>query len=162
MGLDMFLMKETYIGANYDHNNITGTVEIYRKGELIPIKLDRISTISEEVAYWRKAWVIHTWFVDNVQNGEDDCGTYRVKYDQLVTLVNICKRILNEVEETGSRELAEELLPIDKGNECCGGVSLYGEDYFEELRLTVKMIDPVLAKVDPKDYSVTFEYRSSW
>ena len=25
-------------------------------------------------AYWRKANQIHAWFVDNVQQGNDDCG----------------------------------------------------------------------------------------
>ena len=29
----------------------------------------------EEVGYWRKANAIHGWFVRNVQNGKDDCGT---------------------------------------------------------------------------------------
>lgn len=35
-------------------------------------------SIMTEIAYWRKANHIHKWFVDNVQYGVDDCGTYEV------------------------------------------------------------------------------------
>ena len=31
------------------------------------------SRIIEQVGYWRKANQIHNWFVENVQDGEDDC-----------------------------------------------------------------------------------------
>lgn len=35
-------------------------------------------SISEQVAYWRKANQIHRWFVNIVQGGEDDCNPYEV------------------------------------------------------------------------------------
>ena len=45
----------------------------------------------EPVAYWRKANQIHNWFVENVQNGEDDCRCHdEVTEDKLLTLLNIC------------------------------------------------------------------------
>lgn len=28
MGLDMFLNKRIYVGANYEHNNVNGTIEL--------------------------------------------------------------------------------------------------------------------------------------
>ncbi len=34
-----------------------------------------VTTIREEVLYWRKANAIHQWFVENVQGGEDHFGT---------------------------------------------------------------------------------------
>ena len=42
---------------------------------------------------WRKANQIHNWFVENVQNGKDDCGTYEVSKEQLETLLDICKNV---------------------------------------------------------------------
>ena len=48
------------------------------------------------VLYWRKANAIHKWFVDNVQNGDDDCGDYEVYWEQLMELKGICKRIVEE------------------------------------------------------------------
>lgn len=38
------------------------------------------------IAQWRKANAIHNWFVTNVQDGNDDCGTYTVSVDDLVRL----------------------------------------------------------------------------
>ena len=78
MGLDMYLTKETYIGANYEFNEIGGTLELTREGSPIPIKLNRVVSISERIGYWRKANQIHNWFVENVQGGEDDCKKYYV------------------------------------------------------------------------------------
>ena len=53
--------------------------------------------IGEDVAYWRKANAIHKWFVDNVQDGIDDCGFHReVTEKDLKKLIRICKKILKE------------------------------------------------------------------
>ena len=57
MGLDMYLIRGTW---EDDH---------------------------EEVGYWRKANQIHKWFVDNVQDGVDDCGEYKVTKEQLIETV---------------------------------------------------------------------------
>lgn len=47
-------------------------------------------SINQNVAYWRKANQIHKWFVDNVQDGNDDCGTYEVSKEKLQLLLSIC------------------------------------------------------------------------
>ena len=72
---------------------IDGTIFITKEGKRVPINFNQISEIIESVAYWRKANAIHKWFVDNVQNGTDDCGKYRVTVDQLKQLVKACKDI---------------------------------------------------------------------
>ena len=94
MGLDMYLTRETYIGAEFSHRQIDGTIFITKEGARVPINFNQISEIIESVAYWRKANAIHKWFVDNVQNGTDDCGKYRVTVEQLKQLVKACKDIL--------------------------------------------------------------------
>ena len=43
-----------------------------------------------EVAYWRKANAIHRWFVNNVQDGIDECQETIVTRNQLFTLLQIC------------------------------------------------------------------------
>ena len=93
MGLDMCLTKETYIGARYSHNNISGKVELLKDGKPISIKVNRISEITEEVGYWRKANQIHNWFVANVQDGEDKCQKAYVSKEQLSKLLEIRKTI---------------------------------------------------------------------
>lgn len=44
---------------------------------------------------WRKANQIHNWFVQNVQNGKDECRTYRVTSAQLITLRDTCKKVID-------------------------------------------------------------------
>ena len=49
----------------------------------------------EYVAYWRKANSVHKWFVDHVQNGEDDCDFHNeVTKKDLEELREACRKIL--------------------------------------------------------------------
>lgn len=49
---------------------------------------------TKEIGYWRKANAIHRWFVENVQNGEDDCRDYFVTKEQLTELLNLVNQVL--------------------------------------------------------------------
>ena len=50
--------------------------------------------IMDQVGYWRKANQIHNWFVENVQDGEDDCRYHReVTEDDLQDLLSMCEKI---------------------------------------------------------------------
>lgn len=147
MGLDMYLYKKTYIGANYEHNCISGTLALKRQEEPINVNINKIVYIIENQAYWRKANQIHHWFVQNVQGGEDDCKPYEVSGEQLLELVELCKKVLAD------HSLAEELLPTYEG--FFFGNYEYDEDYFYDLQNTVNQ----LSDIDSDSY---YEYDSSW
>ena len=66
MGLDMYLTKHIYIGAEWDHLQIEGEIKLSTKGKNIPINFKKVSYIVESVAYWRKANAIHEWFVQHL------------------------------------------------------------------------------------------------
>lgn len=89
----MYLTREKYIGANYEHNQVKGIIDITVRGKKIPIDLKKVNCIRESVGYWRKANQIHKWFVDNVQDGNDDCKPYYVSTEDLEKLLNICKEV---------------------------------------------------------------------
>jgi hypothetical protein len=93
MGLDMYLNKKTFIGAEYEHRKITGSINLKEDGKPIPINLKRVSYIEERVGYWRKANQIHKWFVENVQDGNDDCDSYDVSKEKFLELLDICKKV---------------------------------------------------------------------
>jgi hypothetical protein len=154
MGLDMYLTKETYIGAEYAHRQIDGTIFITKEGKRIPINFNQISEITESVAYWRKANAIHKWFVDNVQEGQDDCGKYRVTIEQLKQLVKICKTVLKDHSKAG------ELLPPQSG--FFFGSTDIDEWYFEDLKSTIKQLTPIIKDYPSEDFDVTIYYQSSW
>lgn len=59
------------------------------------VKLYETSGIKlHNVGYWRKANQIHNWFVNNVQNGYDDCEYYEATKLQLEELLEICKMVV--------------------------------------------------------------------
>jgi hypothetical protein len=156
MGLDMYLSKKTYV-KQWEHkgdDNIK--VEVTQKGETVShIKPERISYIEEEVGYWRKSNQIHNWFVHNVQNDTDDCGTYFVSEEQLEELLELCKKVLD------NNKLAEELLPSTSG--FFFGSTDYDEWYFSDLTHTVEIIESLLSERNERGYlDGDVYYHSSW
>jgi hypothetical protein len=105
-----------------------------------------------EIGYWRKANAIHKWFVDNVQNGVDDCGDYKVTKEQLIQLRNTCNDVLRDVN------LAPELLPTQSG--FFFGNTNYDEWYFNDLEDTKRILDEI---IETKPYCLDeLYYSSSW
>lgn len=114
--------------------------------------------LSFEVGYWRKANQIHHWFVENVQDGEDDCKEYRVTYDQLRQLHDLCEQILKEPNEKKRLKLAKDLLPTQEG--FFFGTTDYDEYYFEELKDTVEILENLFKEEDAEE--ADYVYSSSW
>lgn len=155
MGLDMYLKKKIYIGANYSHNEVKGNIALTKRGELVKVKLNRISEIVEEVGYWRKANHIHKWFVNNVQKGKDDCGEYYVSKEQLEKLLADCKEVKKKPK------IAKEVLPTTKGF-FFGGTD-YDEYYMVEIDNTIKIVKDLLKEISTDDDTVgDIYYQSSW
>ena len=155
MGLDQYLNATEYV-SRYDRN--TDGLEINPAFTALIEQLNithydenGFSGISFDVpmAYWRKCNQVHQWFVDNVQDGEDNCGTYFVSREHLETLIDLCKQVLAD------HSLADELLPSQAG--FFFGSTDYDEWYFKDLENTVKQLTRCLAS--PYDY---FQYSSSW
>ena len=154
MGLDMCLKKKTYVGANYEHRNVKGKIDLSVGDERLNVKFSRVSEIVEEVGYWRKANQIHNWFVQNVQDGIDECQESLVSLEQLTELRDLCQKI----NKSKSVKQAAELLPPAQGF-FFGGEDL-DEYYFEDLKDTLKILNPLIKEVE-KDGGEVY-YRSSW
>lgn len=157
MGLDMYLTKETYIGAKYEHRKVKGKIEIAIDSEIMPIELNRVESITEQVGCWRKANQIHAWFVENVQAGIDECQTAPVSKDHLIELLGLCQRVKDE------HSLAGELLPPQSG--FFFGTTELGEWYWQDIDDTISILSPILAgwpNRDSKNYPPEFYYHASW
>ena len=112
----------------------------------------------KEEFYWRKANAIHKWFVDNIQEGIDDCGKYEVSKEQLIELVSIIGEILEEPNKVEQIKLAKELLPT-----CPGfffGSYDYDSYYFETLENTYETLGILLNRINFNEYDIF--YQSSW
>ena len=113
------------------------------------IKPERISEIVEEVAYWRKFNALHNWFVENCQEGVDECQESYVEVDKLKELVDILKQI----KEDHSK--AEELLPTQSGF-FFGGTE-YDEWYFKDVEEALDILENLV-----EERGGEFYYHSSW
>jgi hypothetical protein len=154
MGLDQFLTKKTYV-KNWNHMSDDEKHDVSVEGKSSKeIKPERITHIEEEIGYWRKANQIHNWFVNNVQNGNDNCGTYYVGVEQLEELSENCKAVLTDHSK------ANTLLPTQQGF-FFGGYE-YDEWYFDQLEETVEIIDGILTEMKENDTYYEFYYQSSW
>lgn len=137
MGLDMYLNARKFIWRDNEQPVVDG---------------HKIKQVATEAIYWRKANAIHQWFVDNVQEGTDDCGKYDVSRDHLKVLRSICRAVLED------RTRAPKLLPTQSG--FFFGSTDYDEGYFQDVEDTLRSITRVLAEFEPDEWD--FEYHSSW
>lgn len=156
MGLDMYLSKRIYVGANYEHNNVKGEIKLTRDKKRLKVNLKKVTEIIESVGYWRKANHIHKWFVDNVQGGEDDCKEYYVSKEQLEKLLADCELVL-KAKKRKEMEIVEETLPTQQGFFFGGGE--YDKYYFISIKDTIKIIKDIL-KEDLTNADIY--YNSSW
>jgi len=187
MGLDMYLYAEKYIsGYDYtkDHKKVINP-ENQQIRDIFPemIKTDNLDsiTIRHEVGYWRKANHIHKWFVDNCQDGNDDCRDSYVSREQLKELLELCKQVVKDsemregtvtngyrIEESGRVPIleageyivdsttAQRLLPTEEG--FFFGSTDYDQWYMKDIELTIEIIERCLKL--PDDYELY--YHSSW
>ena len=109
--------------------------------------------IAKKVAYWRKQNAIHQFFVDLVQDGEDDCRYHsEVTEEVLRELLSLCHRVLL------NKKLASVLLSTQGG--FFFGDTTYDEWYFQGIRDTIDQIYQILNTTDFEKEMVY--YISSW
>ena len=146
MGLDMYLNARRYLW----HSEAELADKISENFPELGDK--RVKEITVEAAYWRKSNQIHKWFVDNVQEGVDDCNGYEVSRDQLKELLDLIDIVLSDRKKAGA------LLPIQQG--FFFGSDQYDDYYFDDLEHTKTMLTPLLDEENWKGWY--FEYRASW
>lgn len=154
MGLDMYLLRKTYV-KNWGTEDAKYKITVLKDGKECHVNSAKISYIEEEVGYWRKANHIHKWFVNNIQEGKDDCGTYYVSSDDLSKLMEACKNVLDD------HSLAGALLPT-QGGFFFGGIQ-YDEYYYEDVERTYKICETALKELEKYGKGeFTYYYHSSW
>ncbi len=134
MGLDMYL-KRSYSKYRKDD----GTFSIIWDD----CKLDRFGrsnrvNFSEMVGYWRKANHIHKWFVDNVQDGEDDCREYYVSIKQLHELRNICFDILSKLHGMEIRVPKKGVKEFKEAND-----KFYGGKSIQRIKIDINNFETI-------------------
>ena len=182
MGLDMFLTKKSYV-KNWDHMKPEELhkITVKKGGKDTHIQSERVNEIEEEIGYWRKANAVHHWFVENVQEGNDDCKPYYVRKEKLQELLDTVNKVLASCElvegkitngyrgtptglepiiEDGKYvkdpSLAQELLPTQDG--FFFGSTDYNQFYVEDLELTKAILEKAITESEHG----SIYYQSSW
>jgi hypothetical protein len=146
MGLDMYLNASKHLYRE-DDSELVEKIKKMAGTAMIP------SRIVFRAMYWRKANAIHKWFVDNVQDDEDDCREYDVDIDQLKTLCSLLDKMLSMPKEE-----AIKLLPTTSG--FFFGSTEYDEWYWKDIEETRDRLNELLSDPTIDDYY--FTYQSSW
>jgi hypothetical protein len=165
MGLDMYLSARKHINkiewdkldrdsdTKYSEATATQWTDVVNAAgvdTLVDVESIYGVDVSVNVAYWRKVNSVHGWFVNNVQNGEDDCGEYYVSHAKLKQLVNDCTLAITNKDPS--------LIPP------VGGFFFGGTDidqwYWQDLKDTINQLQPIIDRPDFERLS--FYYQSSW
>lgn len=202
MGLDQWLTKKYYIGACYEHNGVSGndfeitrTTIDHRKKEkpelvrTVKFPIENLEDIKYRIGYWRKSNHIHKWFVDNVQNGTDDCNEYTVEPELLKKLLSDCRATLEAykkakevVKERNRLASDEKIIQLLFNDEIYAdnvaditehfnlqkgfffGADFIGEWFFDDLEYTISIIEPEIEELENADkpFFTSIEYSSSW
>lgn len=156
MGLDQYLTaKTTVVGSEYAPQESRETYEkVLSAVGASPINRVAVpmATVGLEVAYWRKQNAIHKWFVDNVQNGVDECQESYVSREKLASLLELCNRVIADPSQ------ADTFLPSQSG--FFFGSTEYDEWYHDGVKYTAETLTALLA--DPQYEGWDFYYQSSW
>lgn len=155
MGLDMYLTAErsfypedvhkTGLGLHKQLKSMFPEIkEASKTGNLEYVR------VAFEVGYWRKANAIHKWFVDNCQEGVDDCKPSSVSREKLKELLELCE----EIKKDNTK--APILLPTQQG--FFFGTYDYDDWFFSAINETVEIIKRI--EKLPDDWQ--FYYQSSW
>jgi len=182
----MYLHKKTYV-KNWEHNGPENQHQItVSKGgnPRTDIKPERISYITEEVAYWRKFNALHGWFVNECADGVDECQSIYVpveKLEQLLTTLKEVKLVIDnskkvvkvlkdwnggeyEVEVYDCEDAVRDILPPTQG--FFFGSYEVDQWYKEYVNETVITIENLLEELGESDkyglYSGEIYYQASW
>ena len=185
MGLDMYLYRKNYL--DYDKKETIKEAlgkEVYKKKLPEDFKLpeplkealehiENCAEFDEEVAYWRKANMVHGWFVRNCESIREDIEI-KVTYQDLVKLLEDVNEVLentvlvkgkvhigtkfsgDKVEEeyadgliVKDSSVAEELLPTTEG--FFFGSYDYNEYYIQDLKDTVEILNKIIKESNEDD-----------
>lgn len=160
MGLDQYLYaKIAYSPAEWrgEESNKAFDTITEMTGIKPFIKADYpLAEVSVNIGYWRKENAIHNWFVQNCQDGNDDCRESYVSREQLEELKRVCEIVIMDKGLLDTDETAHQLLPTASG--FFFGTTDYDEWYYKGLQDTIDIVTSALEM--PQEYS--FSYQSSW
>lgn len=145
MGLDMYLRGKRYLFDKEVEEHSFDDVLKFTGGR-------KPKEITFMLGYWRKANAIHNWFVENVQDEEDDCEEYLVQFSELVKLRDDCKEAL----DNKNPDILEPVSGFFFGS------TDIDDWYWEDIKKTYELMVELCQDHDIACGNIDVYYQSSW
>ncbi len=166
MGLDMYLEKKRFFFSKNTRKKIVDNNTEFNG-------LKEIVSVDSAEIYWRKFNALHNWFVNNVQDGDDNCQPHSVSIENIQEILQILIKIKKANDEYKEGRLGEEernsycqdLLPPCQGF-FFGNTDL-DDDYFYDVEYSITEFQRVLSEHESEkdkksEYFDEYYYQSSW
>ena len=155
MGLDVYISKKIFIGAMYKSCGITGEIRLFSRGKEIPVVLENVSFIIEQIFYGRKTWWLLEWLNRELPVGLSGDGEDReVSQEAMIRLCNGCSEVLRHKDEQDFNAVCREHLGCQVNEDL-------DEDARGLLLQDVKELKEAIERALP-DENATFTVSASW
>ena len=110
MGLDIYLSKKTFIGAKYKSQAITGSISLFKRGKKIPVRLERLTYVIEDIFHGSKTHWLHNWLNTELPEYLGNAEDQEISEDLLDRLHQACIEVLEHRDKPDFREVCKEKL----------------------------------------------------
>jgi len=154
MGLDIYLSKKTFIGAMFDSRGISGSISLFKRGKKIPVRLERLTYVIEDIYHGSKTHWLHHWLdlelPETLGNAEDQ----EISEDLMDRLHDACVDVLAHRNMTDFREVCKEKLHCE----------LKPDISEEALNLSLDEVEDLAQATDPSEKTddAVFIVSASW
>ena len=154
MGLDIYLSKKTFIGAMFRSSEVSGIISLTKRGKQIPIKLQRIAYVIEDIYHGSKTYWLHNWLNHELPEALGNAEEREIGYELVSRLHRVCIEILAHRNSPDLREICREKLHCD----------LKPEIDREALELFLDEVEELATATDPSEKTddAVFIVSASW
>ena len=155
MGLDIYISKTIFIGAMYKSCGITGEIHLFKHGREIPVVLENVCSIIEQVYHGRKTWWLLEWLNKELPEGlTGDCEEHQISREELIRLYRACAEVLRHKGEQDFNAVCKAYL----GCQPKEGIDRESLEFFlQDIKALKEAIEGAVL-----DEDVTFTVSASW
>ena len=154
MGLDIYLSKKTFIGAMFHASGVNGIISLTKRGKQIPIKLQRVAYVIEDIYHGNKTHWLHNWLNRELPEVLGNAEEREIDGDVMDRLHRVCIEILAHRNIPDLRGICREKLHCDLNPEI-GKEAL--ECFLDEVEELATATDP-----SEKTDDAVFYVSASW
>ena len=153
MGLDLYISKKIFIGAMYESCGITGEIRLFKHGKEIPVVLENVSYVIEQIYHGHKTWWLLEWLNKELPGGlTGDCEEHQISREELIRLYRACAEVLRHKGEQDFNAVCKAYLGCQQGID---------QESLELFLQDIKALKDALEDA-ALDEDVTFTVSASW